>query len=108
MTKTIGVVVPNVIDDFFAKVLHGVEKEASKHGFTVLITFSNDRKKSEYENLLSLIKHSVDGILISFSKETQKSNDYEAISKIITYGIRAFVQPKAYHLRKTKGEELES
>ncbi|UOY06131.1 LacI family transcriptional regulator [Muricauda sp. SCSIO 64092] len=86
-TKTIGVVVPNVIDDFFAKVLHGIEKEASKYGFTVLITFSNDSKKSEYKNLLTLINHSVDGILISFSKEIQKSGDYGNMLKIMGYGI---------------------
>ena len=48
-TKTIGVIVPNVVDDFFGKLLHGIEKEASKHGFTVLITFSNDRKKRNKE-----------------------------------------------------------
>lgn len=86
-TRTIGVIVPNVIDDFFAKVLHGIEKEASRHGFTILVTFSNDRKKSECKNLLSLINHSVDGILISFSKETQKSNDYSNIKRILNYGL---------------------
>lgn len=85
-TKTIGVVVPNVIEDFFAKVLHGIEREASKHGFTVLVTFSNDRKENEVKNLLSLVKHSVDGILISFSKETQKCNDYTALKRIMTQG----------------------
>lgn len=87
VTKTIGVVVPNVIDDFFAKVLHGIEKEASRQGFTVLITFSNDRKRSERKNLLSLIRHSVDGILISFSKETQESDDYADINRMRAYGI---------------------
>ncbi|SHG90667.1 LacI family DNA-binding transcriptional regulator [Flagellimonas flava] len=86
-TRTIGIMVPNVIDDFFAKVLHGIEKEASKYGFTLLVTFSNDRKKDEYKNLLSLINHSVDGILISFSKETQKSNDYSSIRNILNYGL---------------------
>ena len=86
-TKTIGVVVPNVIHDFFAKVLQGIEKEVSKHGFTVLIAFSNDLKKSEYRNLLTLINHSVDGILISFSKEIQKSGDYGDVMKIMSYGI---------------------
>ena len=85
MTKTIGVVVPNVVDDFFAKVLHGIEKEASKHGFTVLITFSNDFKKCECKHLQSLINHSVDGILISFSQETQRTKDYSTVQKIITY-----------------------
>ncbi|WP_394971127.1 LacI family DNA-binding transcriptional regulator [uncultured Croceitalea sp.] len=85
MTKTVGVVVPNVIDDFFAKVLHGIEKEASEHGFTVQITFSNDQKKSEYDNLLGLINRSVDGILISFSKETQKTSNYREMRKIMTY-----------------------
>ena len=86
-TKTIGVVVPNVIDDFFAKVLHGIEKEASKHGYTILVTFSNDQRENEYKNILSLIKHSVDGILISFSKGIQKSSDYSDIKKLMMYGV---------------------
>lgn len=86
-TKTIGVIVPNVVDDFFGKLLHGIEKEASKHGFTVLITFSNDRKKQEIKNLSSLVNHCVDGILISFSKETQKSGDYTAIKRIMNHKV---------------------
>lgn len=86
-TKTIGVVVPNVVDDFFGKVLHGIEREASKHGFTVLITFSNDRKKQELRNLVSLVNHCVDGILISFSKEAQKTEDYTSIKRIMNHRL---------------------
>lgn len=103
ITKTIGVIVPNVLDDFFAKVLHGIEKEASKCGFTVLVTFSNDKKKSELKNLRSLLNHSVDGILISFSKETQKSSDYDNIRQIMTYGI-----PIVMFDRVDKGLPLDS
>ncbi|MEM8765677.1 MAG: LacI family DNA-binding transcriptional regulator [Bacteroidota bacterium] len=87
ITRTIGIVLPNIVEDFFAKVLQGLEKEAVKHGFTVLIAFSDDRKKKEDTGILSLINKSVDGILISFSKETQKFSDYESIKKFIAYGV---------------------
>lgn len=96
-TKTIGVVVPNVVDDFFGKVLHGIEKEASKHGFTVLITFSNDRKKQEVKNLASLVNHCVDGILISFSKETQKTDDYLAIKQIMNHNLPIVMFDRVYN-----------
>ncbi|WP_349351587.1 LacI family DNA-binding transcriptional regulator [Flagellimonas sp. MMG031] len=96
-TKTIGVIVPNVIDDFFAKVLHGIEREASNHGFTVLVTFSNDRKANEIKNLISLVNHCVDGILISFSKGTQKNNDYGTVERVMGHGMPIVMFDRIYH-----------
>lgn len=95
-TKKIGVIVPNVMDDFFAKVIHGIEKETSKHGYTLSITFSNDKKNCEQKNLLNLVKQSVDGVLISFAKETQKTQDYSAIKKICSYGIPVVMFDRVY------------
>ena len=48
-TKTIGVIIPNILNSFFAKVFSGIEKVADEKGYkvitcisNVLISFSND------------------------------------------------------------------
>ncbi|MEL6305956.1 MAG: LacI family DNA-binding transcriptional regulator, partial [Bacteroidota bacterium] len=86
-TGTIGVIVPNIIDCFFRKVLQGIEAEASKNGYSVFLTFSDDRREDEEQRLIKLLNQSVDGILISVSKQTQESNNYDGIVNARTYGV---------------------
>ena len=42
-TKTIGVVIPNILNYFFAKVLLGIEEEANKQGYQIIICLSNNK-----------------------------------------------------------------
>ncbi len=83
-TKRIGVVVPNVLDDFFAKIIHAIEFEASKLDYKLIICLSNDALLKEAESVSFLLNGSVDGLLLSLSKETQNQNDFshfEALTK---------------------------
>ena len=41
-TKTIGVIIPEVVHHFFAMVVRGVEQVAVKRGYNVLISLSNE------------------------------------------------------------------
>lgn len=75
-TNTLGVVIPNIRDEFFAMVLDGIEKETSKRGYKLIICISNESYKKEKDSLNTLINGSVDGILISLSKETQIKKSY--------------------------------
>ena len=71
-TKTIGVVIPNILNYFFAKVLLGIEEEANKQGYQIIICLSNNKYQKEVDCLNLLSDGSVDGFILSIAKETQK------------------------------------
>lgn len=86
-TGNIAVIVPNISNTFFAKVLGGVETEARKQGFQVITYISNESLHLE-QQITELISNGiVDGLLISVSEETQKQKDYEHLHQLLEYEI---------------------
>ncbi|TCI90394.1 LacI family DNA-binding transcriptional regulator [Tenacibaculum sp. M341] len=77
ITKRIGVIVPNVQDDFFAKVIHAIELEANKLNYKLIICLSNDVLSKEADSVSFLMNGSVDGVLISLAEETQNKNNFD-------------------------------
>ena len=86
-TKTIGVVVPDILNYFFVKVLYGIEKEARNRGFKVITCISHESHHIEVENVTTLTNGRVDGLLICPSEETQNTNAYEHIQELIASNI---------------------
>ena len=50
-TKTIGVIIPNILNRFFAKALNGIEKEAAKLGYSIITCMSNEQLVKERESI---------------------------------------------------------
>lgn len=84
--KTIGVIIPNILNYFFAKVLLGIEEEANKHGYQIIICLSNNKYQKEVDCLNLLSDGSVDGFILSVAKETQKLGKSNHFKKIIEEG----------------------
>jgi LacI family transcriptional regulator len=64
-TFTIGMIVPDVSNLFFNDVLRGVETEARRNGYSVILCDSNEDPVQEQELLTVLIRRRVDGILLA-------------------------------------------
>ncbi len=74
-TKVIGVIIPQIVHHFFSTVISGIENIATERGYNVMICFSNNSYKREVENLEVLTNGSVDGLLVSLSKETLENHE---------------------------------
>ncbi len=74
-SKTIGVIIPDILNSFFAEVLFGIEKQCSKKGYDTLVCISNEMTKKEAEKVRLLKSGSVDGFLISLAAQTLKTGD---------------------------------
>jgi LacI family transcriptional regulator len=86
-TGNIAVIVPNISNTFFAKVLGGIETEARKLGYQVITYISNESLTLE-QQLFDIISNGlVDGLLISVSSETQKTKNYDHIYRLTEYEI---------------------
>ncbi len=64
-TRTIGMVVPDVTDGFFAEVIRAVTNEVRTHGFSLILTDSNEDPVLEQTNLNMLFARRVDGVLLA-------------------------------------------
>ncbi|SDG64811.1 transcriptional regulator, LacI family [Flavobacterium omnivorum] len=85
-TKTIGVIIPNILNSFFAKVFSGIEKIADEKGYNVIMCISNESAEKEAHTLEMLSNGTIDGFIVSVSEEAQKNQDYEHFSAIINDG----------------------
>ncbi|WP_298545321.1 LacI family DNA-binding transcriptional regulator [uncultured Aquimarina sp.] len=73
-TNTIGVLLPEILNHFYAKVLYGIEQEASKNGYKIVTCITNESYEKEVEYVEMLNYSSVDGFILALSKETQMLN----------------------------------
>lgn len=85
-TKTIGVIIPNILNSFFAKVFSGIEKVADEKGYNVIMCISNESLDKEAHTLEMLSNGTIDGFILSVSEEAQKLHDYDHFASIINDG----------------------
>ncbi|MBS5819655.1 MAG: LacI family DNA-binding transcriptional regulator [Enterococcus gilvus] len=64
-SKTIGMIVPDVTDFFFSKVIEGVESYLNPLGYMIILCNSRHDKEQEKRYLNELSHRSVDGILLA-------------------------------------------
>lgn len=83
-TSTIGVILPNLREEFFSTAINGIEDIAIQNNYTVLIGQSRDDVDREKKLVDTMRKHRVDGLLVSLSKNTVDYEHFEALKK---YGI---------------------
>ena len=86
-TKTIGVIIPDILNSFFAKVFKGIEKVADERGYKLITCISNETLQKEINALDMLSNGTIDGFILAIADETQKTQNFEHIKEIINEGI---------------------
>ena len=82
--NTIGVVVPNINRNFFSSAIDGIEEEAYREGYDVLICQSQELYEKEKKILTSLAQGRVDGVIASIASGT---HDYTHFNTLEEDGI---------------------
>lgn len=86
-SKTIGVIIPEIVHHFFTTVISGIEQVANEKGYHVIICMSNNSFDKEVINMELLANGSTDGFIISVAKETQQKQDYHHLNEVINQGM---------------------
>lgn len=86
-TKTIGIIIPDIVHHFFTKVIKGVENYANAQGYNVIVGLSNESFSNEVINMEMLANGSIDGFIISMSRETMQRQDYQHFTECLNEGI---------------------
>ena len=71
-SKSIGIIVFNIDNNFFSQAINGIESVARQKDYNVIITQSQESYEREMANSEHLSSRSVDGLIISLSAETKK------------------------------------
>jgi len=70
-TRTIGVIVPLIKNDFFSSAISGIEQVAYQSGLTILLCQSNEEYDTEVVNARLLMDHRVAGLIVAISQKTR-------------------------------------
>jgi len=96
-TRTIGVIIPNILNRFLAKVLFGIESEATRQGYNIITCISNESLEKEKESLQLLANGSVDGFILSVAEESQINNEVEHFKRTIKQGLPIVMFDRVAH-----------
>lgn len=78
-SKTIGLIIPEVVHHFFSSVIKGIIAQAEKKGYLVIILQSNESYELEKKQLDLLLSKRVDGVLISLANGTASFKHLEDV-----------------------------
>jgi len=80
-SKTIGLVIPEIVHHFFSNVIKGIVSRAEQRGYLVIILQSNESHELEKKQVQLLLDKRVDGIIISLANDTESYEHLEMVKK---------------------------
>ena len=95
-SQTIGVIVPDISNEFFAKIIQAVEKQAIKYNYSVFVCNTDENIEIEKRQLNNLIGQFVDGI-IYIGGGVQLGNETQALKIPMIY-IDRYIDDKEIYI----------
>lgn len=86
-TKTLGVIIPNIMNSFFTEVFVGIEEKATELGYNLISCISNESYDKEVNTVDLLMSGTIDGFIISMAEETQINKDFSHFINAINDGV---------------------
>ncbi|MCP1383315.1 substrate-binding domain-containing protein [Runella sp. CRIBMP] len=83
-SRSIGVIIPEIANNFFSQAINGMESIAYNRGYHVVISQNHESYERELVSTQYLAQRRVDGLLVSLSGE---SNDLEHFKELQTKGL---------------------
>lgn len=80
-TFTLGVILPELSEAFFASAISGIEDMANTRKYTVLIGQSHDDEEREKRIVGTMKDHRVDGLIVSLAKNTRNYDHFCSMEK---------------------------
>lgn len=85
-TKTIGILIPNILNYYFARVLRGIEKVANERGYNIVTCITNESYKKEVDTIEMLSNGTIDGFIACISLETLKNKNFDHFLNVLEEG----------------------
>jgi len=75
-SNILGVLIPRIANDYFSQLLEGIEKEAQKMGYNIILGTSYNQMKKEIEYLNLFAERKMDGIIFSVTSYSEKHQHF--------------------------------
>jgi len=98
-TYTIGIVIPDIANNWYAKVLRAVEDAAEQKGYNLILCNSDENPKKEIKYLKVLYGKNVDGVILSTTGGTDTF-----VRKLIRGGLPLVLIDRK--IRNTKATQM--
>ena len=83
-SQVVGVIIPEFRHYYFSSILTGIEEEASRRGYRILVAQSGERYDREVAICESFMRNKVCGVIVSQAKDTAQ---YDHFLKLVENGI---------------------
>jgi len=85
-TKTIGILLPNILTYYYARVLRGIEEVTTEKGYNIITCITNESYKKEVDTMEMLSNGTIDGFIACISEETLKIGNFDHFKNILEDG----------------------
>ncbi len=71
-SDTIGLIVPNIGDNYFARIARRIERKARRSGYNVVFSSTGESKERESELIHTMLSRGVDGLILASSQKNKE------------------------------------
>ncbi len=102
-TQTLGVIVPDITNEFFAKIIQSVERNAMKYDYSVFVCNTDEDEAREQMQVKNLLEKFVDGI-IYISGKTNSGGEVEGNIGIPVVYIDRYISASKMYVQSDNKE----
>ncbi|WP_026789793.1 LacI family DNA-binding transcriptional regulator [Pleomorphomonas oryzae] len=81
--RTLGVIIPDLRNPFFAELMQRIELRAKEHGYSVLFASSDEQVDSEAELIANLVRRKVEGVVVVPSNRAETIANPDGIRLVV-------------------------
>jgi len=80
-TKQVGIIIPEIDNNFFSRAVSQIEKVIYDHGFVPIVLQTNESPEREVLNIDSMLSNRIAGLIISVSENTEETDHLLKLTK---------------------------
>ncbi len=78
-SQTIGVIVPDISNSFFAEMVHHLQLELNKYSYNIILCSSEEKRENDIKYIKVLSGRNVDGLVLALSAESMEADKRQAL-----------------------------
>lgn len=80
-SRTIGIIVPELISSYFPLAIIGAQEVAGKAGYHLIISHSDENYETEVANTKIMLANQVDGLIVSITRQTKNFDHFRLFER---------------------------
>ncbi len=82
-SQTVGVIVPDISNAFFAEMVHNLQLELSQYSYDIILCSSEEKMSNDMKYIKLLSSRNVDGLVLTLSAESMEEKNREEVERTL-------------------------